>query len=159
MKCHLCSNEGTIYFTKFVDNKLRQFCYCQSCALSQGLLNTEVHSVNIEDSMLFDEPDTPLTARSLIECPSCGFKLEDWRRTRRLGCARCYDVFAPDVTMHVENIQESAQHIGKKPALKVVNETYKLKKKLLQEQLKEAIEREDYEKAACIRDELTGLSH
>lgn len=159
MKCHLCDSEGTVFFTKIIDNKLQQLCYCHGCALSQGLLNTEPHSSELAALVLNSEAeeDLPLSAHALLECPKCGFSLHDWRRTRRLGCSHCYDTFAQDISPYINTIQESRTHFGKHLSSLEKREEKWQKQQSLQEELDAAIEREDYEMAAKIRDQIADL--
>lgn len=159
MKCHLCPKEGTIFFTHFVDDKLQQLCYCHSCALKQGMLNTEHNS---SEKAFFEEPD-PLEdlpfAQSLLECPVCGFTLDNWNSIHKLGCSRCYDVFAPDVERYIAKFQAGQKHIGKVPVVKILNEQSKRRAKLLKSLLEEAVQSEEYEEAARIRDEIARLPY
>ena len=157
MKCQLCSNEGSIFFTKMENNKLQQFCYCQNCAEKKGILETELLSTIstfLNETIAQAEEKSSKGIQSLFECPVCRFTLEDWRRTQRLGCARCYDIFRPDLTQKLDEIQEEHTHTGKKPIQKQLRQLKLIQKKQLQQLLETAVSREDYEQAARIRDML-----
>lgn len=142
------------------NNKLEQFCYCQACAESKGILETELLSTLstfLSEAIAQAEEAPSSRIRSLFECPACHFTLEDWRKTQRLGCSRCYDIFRPDLTQKLDEIQEEHTHTGKKPIQKQLRQLKLIQKKQLQQLLETAVSREDYEQAARIRDMLNVL--
>ncbi len=85
-------------------------------------------------------------------CPSCGYSMDDIRRLQRLGCPQCHDVFQQELhaTM-VKAHSGGTHHVGKVPknlaAGSLQNQLARL-----DEKLKEAVQKEDYEAAAVIRD-------
>ena len=163
MKCQLCSNEGSIFFTQFENNKLQQFCYCQKCAEKKGILDAgtlslsslmnEVALQQISENVEVDHD----SFTSLFECPVCHFTLDDWKRTQRLGCSRCYEVFHPDLIQRLEQVQDDTTHTGKQPTQKQIRQTRLTQKRQLQKMLDTALSQEDYEQAARIRDQLSTL--
>jgi len=113
-----------------------------------------------------------------VVCPTCKTTYEDFVKNSRFGCADCYSVFDPLISENIRHLQGSERHVGKRPG---GMETAKEEKKtsdekagkeaysagddltkeerirLLNTRLKDAIRREDYEKAAKLRDEIRGL--
>ncbi len=160
MKCHLCDREGSIFLTKFVNNTLKQVCYCVECAQKEGLLNSELMSLPKEILELFPDEEKEnllFSAKSLQECPHCHFTLEDWKLTHKLGCSYCYEVFLPDIMIHVSEIQPGSLHKGKSPVCGKNREQTLRSIARLKERLSAALEQENYEEAALIRDELAPL--
>ena len=107
-----------------------------------------------------------LTAREGRRCPACGMTLEEYRRTGLVGCAECYHTFRGQLLPIIQRIHGTAQHKGKVPgssALRVTDTNNKIvaveetpleeKKRLL----KQAIEVQDFERAAVLRDEIKEL--
>ncbi|MBR1981210.1 MAG: UvrB/UvrC motif-containing protein [Akkermansia sp.] len=82
----------------------------------------------------------------MTRCPVCGFGVEDYRRTGHLGCPDCYTVFARELDPTAEEPERNN------------DEPPSLKKARLQKELKLAIEREDYERAATLRDQINALT-
>ncbi|KMT22435.1 UvrB/UvrC motif-containing protein [Clostridium cylindrosporum] len=83
-------------------------------------------------------------------CPLCNMDIETYKRTGRLGCSKCYEIFNEDLNPIIKRIHGKTEHIGKTPSkvdIKLNNELDKLKK-----ELNLAVEREDYIEAARLRD-------
>jgi protein arginine kinase activator len=91
-------------------------------------------------------------------CPHCGFSLEHFRKEPRLGCPFDYDVFEKQLLPLIEKAHEGGtRHQGKTPS-KVPTETKKqIELSTLRSQLEEAVQREDYETAADLRDKINEL--
>jgi len=79
------------------------------------------------------------------------------RRTGRAGCAECYKTFAYLFDPYIARIHGEVNHAGAIPAS--ANEEITRRKRIreLREKLKEAVEKEEYEAAATMRDELRSL--
>ena len=79
-------------------------------------------------------------------CPVCGFSVDNYRNTGHLGCPDCYKVFARelDPTAEIEDEPET--------------EAPALTRARLQKELQQAIERENYERAAQLRDQINALT-
>ncbi|MEM9445579.1 MAG: UvrB/UvrC motif-containing protein [Verrucomicrobiota bacterium] len=87
-------------------------------------------------------------------CSECGFTNEDLRKTGRLGCSRCYEVFDEMLEDVFNDCQKGNKHHGKIPS---GYEDLKIKK--IKQDLQEAIDDERFEDAALLRDQLAKLSH
>ena len=94
----------------------------------------------------------PATAER--HCEACGIKFVEFRNTGRLGCSHDYDVFKAELTPLLEGIHGQARHAGKTPRRlpKVRLSRQELAK--LQKKLKKAVDDEDYEEAARLRDRI-----
>jgi protein arginine kinase activator len=81
----------------------------------------------------------------------------DIRQTGKLGCSNCYQVFAQEMEPTLRRIHGNSQHIGKIPSRG--GEKVLMRKQLdsLKTQLQEAVNHEEYEKAAEIRDGIKSL--
>ena len=92
-----------------------------------------------------------------LECPTCGFTQADFKKTGRLGCSTCYTVFAEPLEGMLKQMHKGTQHVGKVPkALRAKLDITKQRDSLA-EQLQKAIETENYEEAARLRDQLKEL--
>ena len=90
-----------------------------------------------------------------VQCPNCGMTYEDFRKFGRLGCSECYNAFKEQLSVLLKKIHGSNQHLGKAPIK--LPQPIKKKIDMLQDfkrQLQQAIEEEDFEKAAQLRDKI-----
>ena len=91
-------------------------------------------------------------------CPKCHLAWEEFRKTGKVGCAECYQSFQPEILSVIQQIQGTSIHVGKAPE-KSTEEIAKNKKmKNLRKKLQVAIEKEEFEKAAKLRDQIRTIS-
>jgi protein arginine kinase activator len=101
----------------------------------------------------------PTAGAAEIKCPRCGFSQADFKKSGRLGCPECYQTFAEGLSGLLKTMHKGTRHIGKVPeALRLSRETGD-RLKLLQKKLNKAIETEDFETAAQLRDEIKIMSN
>ena len=93
-----------------------------------------------------------------LRCASCGATLKDFRDTGRLGCADCYQAFAVHLRDLLRRLHGSSQHVGERYASPGATESDPRHRLLdLREQLRRAVENENFELAAELRDRLRVL--
>ncbi len=87
-----------------------------------------------------------------LRCPDCGTTFLDFRRTGRLGCPYDYVVFRHGLIPLLDRVQRSQHHTGKRPqrAAEVIEAHSPIR--ALRQRLRQAVEAEDYQQAAQIRD-------
>jgi protein arginine kinase activator len=92
-----------------------------------------------------------------IKCPDCGFTYQDFKKIGRVGCGQCYEAFKKQLTPILKRIHGADRHIGKVPlrAGKTVKETKTIQE--LQRQMEKAIQTEEFEEAARLRDKIREL--
>ena len=106
-----------------------------------------------------------LTANKQLKCNNCNMSFDEFMEQGKFGCEECYDAFSPKIDSILKRIQGSNRYAGRKL---VGNKESKIKfeekpekketeKEKLQRELKEAIEKENYEEAAKIRDKIKEL--
>ncbi len=84
-------------------------------------------------------------------CPACGYTLADFEQTGIFGCDVCYSTFGEDISILLRRIHGSSQHIGSRPKSKrVILPESDLEK--LRHDLSQAIQQEQFETAAKLRD-------
>lgn len=49
------------------------------------------------------------------ECPTCGFKQEDFIKSLRFGCPDCYRVFRSELSTFLPRMHHGSSHRGKVP--------------------------------------------
>ena len=92
-------------------------------------------------------------------CPDCGMSEQIFADSHRLGCPRCYDVFAEEVAALLPGIQRGDCYRGdaapaRVPVKRKKNSAEKLSLAALRERLKTAVSQENYVLAARLRDEI-----
>jgi protein arginine kinase activator len=95
--------------------------------------------------------------KDVLKCNKCGMTIEEFQGTGKLGCSACYDTFGENLKPLIRRLHGSLEHTGKIPSrlsrgVSITREIARLK-----ELLNKAIEREEYEKAAEIRDKIKSL--
>ena len=100
-----------------------------------------------------DLPTGGATAEVTASCSACGATLDDFRETGRVGCAQCYRTFEVALRELLRRLHGSSRHFGERyrPA---ESETGVPTARELREQLRVAVEAEDFELAAELRDRL-----
>ena len=88
------------------------------------------------------------------ECPVCGISFFEFRNSGRLGCPYDYTHFESDLQPLLKNVHDANTHVGKRPKRATTNADLQAQMIQLRREMDEAVEREDYEKASEIRDEL-----
>ena len=88
------------------------------------------------------------------ECPVCGISFFEFRNSGRLGCPYDYTHFENDLIPLLTNIHDSVEHTGKQPRRAAASADSQAQMIQLRRDMEEAVEREDYERASEIRDEL-----
>ena len=94
---------------------------------------------------------------STTRCPVCGFTQSDFKKTGRLGCSTCYAAFSEGLSSLLKAMHKGTEHVGKLPARAQRTLALSDRMKTLTEDLRKAVEAENYETAASLRDEIKQL--
>jgi protein arginine kinase activator len=160
MKCDVenCDNEATVHLTEIREGKKHEMHLCERCAAEKGLPGKAHFSISdllagIATQAQAQAQKAKRTGKEAV-CAACGTSLSQFQSSGRFGCPECYTAFKDDVQGLVEKIHDSSQHVGKVP--KRISSEVSMQKDIrqLQVELKKAIRREDYEKAAGLRDQI-----
>lgn len=157
MKCDLCDEKATVFLTQIVDGKMQKVNLCESCAQDKGV--TDPTGFALAD-LLFgfgNEEEVGIPGFEATECPSCGYALEKLKKSGRLGCAKCYEAFAPSLQSLVKAMHKGVEHHGKVPQGAMQRKVREQRRADLQSRLAKAVADERYEDAARFRDQLTAL--
>lgn len=101
-------------------------------------------------------PEKPLPAipGEAEVCPQCGLTYEAFRKQRCPACAACCTAFRQSVLQVLRESGKTLPHVGRRPETGENAQRQRNHLEKLQRQLDEAVAREDYEKAAILRDAL-----
>ena len=91
-------------------------------------------------------------------CSGCGMSLPEFQQGAMYGCAKCYDTFHTIVEPLLMHYHSESQHVGKTPARGGGEAKKRQDRRRLQKQLDAAIQKEDYEEAARLRDRIKELA-
>ena len=156
--------------TLILNGKVTELVLCEDCARKKGLFDPQ--SLSFAEQFFPEEfkkkvenlvkelagnpvqqeelpHELTMGSDALTRCPVCDFSLQTYRKTGRFGCPDCYNVFAEELRM--EQIEDETAPV-------VADESPALTRKKLEQQLQAAIEQEDYEHAAKLRDMLKELN-
>ena len=99
------------------------------------------------------------TAADGLRCAACGSTLRDFRESGRLGCAQCYESFETHLRDLLRRLHGSSQHVGERygPPAGAGSADPRLQLLDLKEQLRRAVENENFELAAELRDRIKVL--
>ncbi len=184
MKCDKCAKKATVHLTEIVDGKVMEMHLCEDCAREQSEHMEQQFGLADLLAGLTDfgkhVPSVQQNAATL-QCAACGLTYEDFRKFGRFGCAHCYVAFKPQLKTLLKKIHGSSSHLGKSPvkyvplengaplapevvvpaatAVDVPPEAAMQVSELdvLRAQLQAAIQHEDFERAAVLRDKIHAL--
>ncbi|MBD3167903.1 MAG: hypothetical protein GF307_00375 [candidate division Zixibacteria bacterium] len=159
MLCQDCNkNEATIHLTQIVDNEKVDLNLCKSCAEKRGFHNPfekiPFPLAEFLTGMLRERGDKTGTQLQALKCPNCGFTFGDFSKSGRLGCGSCYTAFRTQLKDLLRKVHGSSEHHGKTPSTTVEELKPIRKERKLKEELRKAIEEENFEEAARLRDKL-----
>ena len=162
MLCQICGKSpATVHFTEIQDNKMSEIHVCERCAEEKGMqASAKQHKFDIADLLagMVDGMTSNEEERvGRVQCPRCGLVYSTFKETGRLGCAECYDAFQFQLRPLLRRIHGDTRHKGKRPAKDHVGATRSRQIQRLHDDLQRAVEHEDFERAAGIRDEIRRL--
>ena len=160
MQCCVCKEKpATVHLTQIVGEKMQKLDLCEECAKAKGI--NDPTSFAMADLMLglgASQELDPSAGGVEIKCPRCGFSQADFKKSGRLGCPECYQTFSEGLAGLLKSMHKGTRHIGKAPeALRKSRESGE-RLKQLQKKLNKAVEAEDYESAATLRDEIKAMN-
>jgi protein arginine kinase activator len=163
VKCESCGErDASVHFTQIRSNKKTEMHLCKECAKKKGFHNPldDVPFPLAEFlSSMVQRAGAPSDAMGKMVCPSCGMRFVDFTRIGRFGCGHCYTAFKTPLEDLLRKIHGSTRHRGRTPMTKTVESVSAVEELVrLKDDLKKAIEREDFELAADLRDQLKTAS-
>lgn len=161
MLCDQCGeNEAIIHLTQIQNNQMSTFHLCEACAAAKGLEpGVSMGNLPLADFLQqMGKGSSSSEATAGGPCAYCGMKLEDFKKTGRLGCSHCYVTFEPHLRGLLRRLHGNTQHLGKvylPPDPSRAQRQEKLEG--LRRKLDRAVLSEDFERAAKIRDMIREL--
>lgn len=174
MLCDKCNQrEARVYYTEIINGQKKEQHLCEECATEFTRFNSAITNSDFlsgilsslfggyylqdDDEQVGNEKiDTIQRNINIAKCSNCGTTYEEVVKNGKLGCYKCYKEFGISLSSTIKKIQGTNQHTGKIPK-GYVSKTDKIISDLSQVQklslkLQEAIEKEEFEEAAKLRD-------
>lgn len=161
MMCENCNKRpASIHITKIINGEKRKINLCEQCAALQDIFNNALNFKSIITSLMDLEntiPQVDHLNNNVLRCDNCGMAYDRFKKYGKFGCEKCYETFEPMISPIIKRMHGKEKHTGK--IIKRGGENIRKKRKLqeLYDKLVNAIEKEQYEKAAVFRDQIKEL--
>jgi protein arginine kinase activator len=130
---------------------------CEKCAAEKGVETTvavpKKHPLG--DFLQAVQAQGASQQGDSTRCPFCSSTLRDFRASGRLGCARCYPAFESSLRDLLRRVHGNSKHVGRAyqpPRPELFERANTLVE--LRERLQRAIDTEQFELAADLRDRI-----
>ena len=160
MDCDNCGGKPAKFHITEIENENQKVerHLCEDCAKKLGYALTPPFSIS---ELLAGLASGQISARGEaapdVKCPSCGVTFAEFQSAGRFGCPGDYDAFKEHILPRLERYHDAVQHVGKAPKDADLSMQRAAQLRGLRARLREAVSQEDYEGAAGIRDEISGL--
>lgn len=164
-RCH--KRDAKVLYTEIINGIKSEQHLCEECAadyttfqMEKPLFNTDITLNNLLSTLLgaynANVVKKPGENKQDIICKNCNTTYEQFLQRGRFGCAECYRSFHKELGKTFRGIQGAEVHTGKRPK-GFISSTDKILQGLseaerLSLELQEAIEKEEFEEAARLRD-------
>ncbi|HEV2454310.1 MAG TPA: UvrB/UvrC motif-containing protein [Verrucomicrobiae bacterium] len=160
MQCSICKEKpATVHLTQIVGEKMQKLDLCEECAKSKGV--NDPAGFALADLMLglgAAQEIEQAAGGAELRCPRCGFTQADFKKSGRLGCPDCYKTFSEGLGGLLKTMHKGTRHVGKAPEAYRSSSENADRLKALQKKLEKAIEAENFEEAAQLRDEIRQMA-
>ena len=159
MKCEQCGERpAEITLTEMEGEEMNTLHLCASCAALKGV-TVGVGSPPIADLLAHLGAGEKRFEADAEACDYCGMRQRDFRKNGRLGCPQCYVHFATQLRELLRRVHGSSQHMGKVYVSSAVEiDDTEARLATLKRRLDRAVEVEDFESAAELRDQIHSLA-
>lgn len=117
-----------------------------------GILNSILESRDAEEKAKQDAEFEGVT------CEQCGMTYAEFQKCGMLGCASCYQAFKTPLTALLQRVHGNTQHAGRIPGGVHSGVSIRMNIDRLKQKLQKAIDDEEYEQAARLRDAIRALT-
>jgi len=170
MICQKCGQEGAcVQLTDIIDGEKRSRLLCQQCAGELGFVidSKLIQAATAQLQKLIAPlmqsqaheacPETCEGTEPGVACPLCGMTCEEFQRHNRLGCPEDYEIFKEFLDNLLLEIQGANRHRGQIPEHHQERWARQKRLQALKKELEEAVVKEEFERAAEIRDTISNL--
>lgn len=156
MLCEECGiNNATVRFTTVMNGKVYEKRLCTQCLAKKK--QELADGLSLGDLMSGFLKDMPERQEENLVCSGCSMSYDEFKKGGRLGCAQCYESFKSSLEPMLSRIHGRVSHAGKVPPAHMAEKTEEQQLTQLKRDMEEAVQVEDFERAARLRDEIRVL--
>ncbi len=171
MLCEKCKKRtATVFYNENLNGKVQSYSLCGECASKlreKGELE-EITSMigsfadpfsELNDQFFSGFFGMPVQKKQIAQknCPSCAATYGQITDSGRVGCPVCYSFFANELSPLILSIHGGGGHTGAVPSRHRAKKERGERLKKLRTELRDAVEGENFERAAALRDEIRTL--
>ncbi|GAC1477157.1 MAG: hypothetical protein NVS1B4_19370 [Gemmatimonadaceae bacterium] len=160
MVCDNChERESVVELIRSTGEGMTKLHLCERCAAEQGVeptVSTPKHPLG--EFLQAVQQQLTTSPAEATRCEFCGTTLKDFRATGRWGCAQCYSTFESSMRELLRRVHGHSKHVGLQytaPDPGTGGSDSPLGD--LRERLRRAVESEQFELAADLRDRIRVL--
>ncbi len=154
-KCHICAKPSVYHVTILQNGDVKELHLCEH-HFHDYMSKPNLETPSDQEDLFTEGEDLPedFAQENEQRCPNCGISFQEFREHGRFGCPNDYHFFHDRLMQLLLNIQQATDHVGKVPksAGQASHQHYELIK--LRRELTAAVESENYELAASLRDQI-----
>lgn len=156
MLCSRCKQRpANVYFSQNVNGNTCEYEVCSECAKELGLLSNTGSMFNLNQFLGdFFGTASGIAGTSGKTCSHCGTTYREFASDGMFGCSHCYETFGDSLPELMNRLHGAARHIAPQQAAENDKQS---KIGQLKAQIADAVAKEDYERAAKLRDEIKKL--
>ena len=157
MICDMCKlNEAKVSVEQVADGVTKNIYLCPACSqrLGFGMFS---ETIDISITKILGDKDND-DGRKSEQCPVCGLSFREIESKKMIGCPECSSFFKAEIMEILGKKKKNLKYSGfitDEQSSETFFETHSSEE--LHEELKKAVETEDYERAAALRDEIKAL--
>lgn len=162
MLCQNCGKyEATTHVKRIINGETAEAHLCSDCANALGYTDVFGGFTNTFSDLLgsfFGDSSVGALSSKTIRCDKCGNTFNDIVSSGKIGCADCYNTFYEKLLPSLQRLHGKTHHEGKTPkAVKIDAFSVEDKIERMEQELKDAVSCQNFEKAAKLRDEIKAL--
>lgn len=171
MLCEKCKKRtATVFYNENINGKMRAYSLCGECAAKLREMG-ELQEISMMSSFadpfasvhddlfggFFGMPLKSISSKK--KCGGCGCTYSDIAESGRVGCPDCYITFKDELSGTIRSIHGTTSHTGSVPSRHRAKLERSRQLERMKRELQEAVAKEDYERAATLRDEVRKLQN
>ena len=162
MQCERCQKRpANVHITQYINGQKAEKHLCEQCAQEEKIKieipKFPLYNLNDLLGAFFNQPFISKEEVWGDVCPNCKIPYGKIVQLGRMGCSECYQHFSAYLEPALRKMHGATIHRGKIP--RRMGTSFRINRELsdLKHKLRQAIEQEEYEKAAEYRDRIKEL--
>lgn len=164
MLCQKCGkHEATTHIKQVINGEFEEIYLCSDCARKSGYTDS-FSGFGFDLSSFFPgfftQPKAAIDSGKVERCQKCGTSFREIVKSGKIGCADCYEKFYDLLIPSIRRIHGKTQHNGKvidSAHTDEKQESAEEKIEKLKAKLQQSVEKQEFEEAAQLRDEIKAL--